>query len=96
MSTREEFVAQMQAKIEEWNAAIDELQAKARKKQAQATQDYHAQLAELQNQRDEAAEMLKKAQKATEETWEDLKTKAERIWDEVQQGFQETKSILSE
>ena len=41
MLTKEEYVSQMQAKLDEWSAEIDELEAKARKKQAQATQGYN-------------------------------------------------------
>lgn len=96
MSKRDEFVAQMQAKLEEWNAEIDELEARARKQKAQATADYHARLAELKGKRDEAAEKLKEVQNASEDAWESLKTGAERIWDDVKQTVQDTKKAFSE
>jgi len=95
MSTRDEFVAQMQAKLDEWNAEIEELEAKARKQKAQATADYHARIAELKDKRDEAAKKLKEVQNASDDAWEELKTGAERIWDDVKQTYEETRRAFS-
>ena len=47
MSTRDEYVAKMQAKLDEWNAQIDELEAKARRAKAQAAQKHQERIAEL-------------------------------------------------
>lgn len=96
MSKRDEFVAEMQVKLDEWNAAIDEMEAKARRKKAEATADYHSRLAELKGKRDEAADKLREVQNASENAWESLKSGTERIWDDVKQTFQETKQAISE
>lgn len=96
MSKRDEFTARLQAKLDEWNAEIDELEANARKKQAQAKGDYHAGLADLKEKRDAAAEKLKDVQNASKDTWESLKIGAERTWDEMKQTFDNTKKALSE
>ncbi|MEZ6097717.1 MAG: hypothetical protein R3E01_01975 [Pirellulaceae bacterium] len=96
MSKRDEFVAQMQAKQEEWNAEIDELEAKARKQKAQTTADHHARLAELKGKRDEAAEKLQEVRNASEDAWESLKSGAEQIWDDLKQTFQKAKKAFSE
>lgn len=96
MSKRDEFVAQMQAKLEEWNAEIDELEAEARKRKAQATADYHARLTELKDKRDEATKKLQEVQNASDDAWESLQAGAERIWDNVKRTVQETRKAFSE
>lgn len=95
MSKRDEFVSQMRAKLDEWNAEIDELDAKARKSKAQATSGYHARLADLKGKRDEAAEKLNEVENASEDAWESLKSGTERIWDDVKQTIQETRKAFS-
>lgn len=96
MNKRDEFVAQMQAKLDEWNAEIDELEAKARKQKAQTTANYHAQLAQLKQKQEEAAGKLKEVQNASDDAWESLRTGAERIWDDMKQTFQETRKAFSD
>lgn len=96
MSKRDEFVKQMQAKLDVWNAGIDELEAKARKRQAQSTHDYRARLAELKGKRDEAVGKLKEVQNPSEDAWESLKMGTERIWDDMKQTVQETRKVFSD
>ena len=53
MSKRDEFVAQMQAKLEEWNAEIDELEARLAKTEegTQTHSDYLRRLIALQQEK---------------------------------------------
>lgn len=96
MSKRDDFVAQMQAKLDKWNAEIDELEAKARQQKAQMTADHHARLAGLKQKRNEAADKLSEVRNASEDAWERLKTGADQIWDDLKQTVQETKNAFSE
>ena len=74
MSTRDEFVAMLKAKLDGWNAEIDELEAKARQKKAQPDQRYAERVAALKQKRDEANDKLNEIQGATGDAWENLKS----------------------
>ena len=55
MSERDAYVAKMKAKLDEWNAAIDQFEARAGVAQADARLMYERQLGELKANRDAAA-----------------------------------------
>ena len=59
---RDDYVEQMKAKLDEWNAEIDKLQAQAKDAEEEAKEKYEAQLAEMRKQRDEAQAKMKEAQ----------------------------------
>lgn len=75
--SRDAFVKKMQAKLDEWNAEIDKLEAQSRQKEADLQQDYQRRIAELKTQRQEARQKLEKLQNAGESAWEDLKSGVE-------------------
>jgi hypothetical protein len=92
---RDDYVAEMKVKLDVWNAAIDELEAKARKRQAQAAEDFTAQVNELKSKRDAATDKLQEIQNASKDAWEHLETGVERIWDDMKRTFEETSKALS-
>lgn len=94
MSTRDEYVAQFKAKLDEWNAEIDELAAKTEKAKAQSRQKYISQLAALRQKRDEAAGKLTEIQTATGESWEAFKSGAEQVRKEIESTLQESKEAF--
>jgi hypothetical protein len=47
MSNRDAYVRKLKAKLDEWNAEIDKLQAKAELAEAEAKIEYEKQLADL-------------------------------------------------
>jgi septal ring factor EnvC (AmiA/AmiB activator) len=95
MKTRDDYVAEMKVKLDVWNAAIDELEAKTRKRKAQATEDLTAQVNELKSKRDEVKNKLQEIQSASEDAWERLETGTQRIWEDMKQTFEETTKALS-
>jgi uncharacterized coiled-coil DUF342 family protein len=94
MKTKDEYVAQMKAKLDEWNAELDELEAKVRKKQAQTTQDYHERIAELKAKRNEASQQLTEIQSATGAAWESLAAGTERLCGDLKATLEETKNAF--
>ena len=96
MATRDEYVAQMKVKLDEWNAQIDELEAKARQARAQAAHKHQERIAELKRKRDQAQGKLKEIQAASEGAWEGLKLGAEQIWDDFKSTLQVSKEAFFE
>lgn len=92
MSTKDEFVREMHSKLDQWNAEIDVLAAKARVAEAQARADYQRQLDELRNERDKARQKLEALEASSEGAWQDLKDGVEKAWDSVSQAVRSARS----
>jgi predicted nuclease with TOPRIM domain len=75
--SRDAFVKKMKAKLDEWNAEIDKLEARSRQKEADLQGDYQQRIADLKTRRHEARQRLEKLQNAGESAWEDLKSGVE-------------------
>ena len=80
---KEAYQQKLRAKLDEWQANIDKLNAQARQAQADARIDYEKQLEQLRAQRDEMASQLEKLQKSQTEAFSDLKSGVDKAWDEM-------------
>jgi len=89
---RKAFEEKLDAQLEEWNAQIALLKARADKARAEAKIDYYKTIETLQQQKDGAMAKLEELRTAGDEAWEDLKTGAEKAWDEVKTSFQNAMS----
>lgn len=96
MSTRDEYVAQLKAKLDEWNAEIEEFEAKGKKAQAQARQEYLDRVTKLKQRRDDARGKLDEIRSASEGSWETLKAGAENIWDDMKKTLKETRDAFND
>ena len=95
MTTRDEFVAQMQTKLSEWNDQIREFEIKSRAAEIEARQRYHVQIAELRSKRDRAVRKLREIQNASDDAWEELRNGAQEIWNDVNETVRKTSQALS-
>jgi uncharacterized coiled-coil DUF342 family protein len=71
---RDAFVKKMKAKLDEWNADIAELEAKAKQKEAEARGDVEKRIEELKAKRKTVEDDLDQLRSSGEDAWEDLKT----------------------
>jgi len=92
MSSRDEYVRKMQAKLEEWNADIDKLAAKADVVSGELKKDYAEQIAALKVKQAAAREKMEEVQKSGESAWEDLKSGAELAWSAIAESIDSAKS----
>lgn len=92
MIAKEEFVRKMHAKLDEWNAEIDALKAKADQAEAEARSEYHKQLEALRSKRDEARGKLNELESAGESAWQDLKAGVELAWESVSEAVRSATS----
>ncbi len=83
---RDAFARKVKARIDEWNAEIDRLEARAKQAEADARIDYHDEIQELKNHRDEARKKLRKFEQAGEGAWEDLKAGVEMAYEAMNQA----------
>lgn len=92
MSSRDEYVRKMQAKLEEWNADIDRLTAKADEVSAELRSEYAEQIAALQAKQAAAREKIEEMQKSGESAWQDLKAGADLAWTAIGEAIDSAKS----
>lgn len=88
MSGRDAFVNTMKAKIDEWNADIDKIEAKAKQAAASAQAEYQEMLTELRKRRDEANVKLRELQATNESAWSDMRVGFEKAWTDLAGAFQ--------
>ena len=75
------------AKLDEWNAEIDKLAARARQANADARIEYQEQIDNLRRHRDEAEKRLRALRESGDSAWKDLKKGADEAWDEMEKAF---------
>lgn len=84
---RKAFEEKFDAQINELNAQIALLKAKADKAKAEAKIEYYKSIEGLQLKRDTARAKLHELRSAGDEAWDDLKTGAEKAWEDVKSSF---------
>jgi chromosome segregation ATPase len=92
MSEREQYIEKVKAQLDQWNAEIEKLQAKADEAEADAKIEYEKQINELRAQRDKGEAKVKELQEASNGAWADMKAGFDRAWDSVSNAFENAKS----
>lgn len=87
MSMKDTYVKKLQSKLDEWNAEIDKLKAKADVKEADARQEYYKQIDELKSMKEGVRKKLDELSEAGDDAWEDLKAGADRAWESASRAF---------
>jgi len=90
--TRDAYVEKMKAKLDEWNADIAKLEAKARQKEADAQKRYQERIASLKEKRKAVEEELDKLRRAGSDAWEDLKAGFEMAADSLGEALRSARS----
>ena len=80
MDKKQVYQEKLKAQLDEWNAKIDVLKAKAAKAEAQSKADYQEAIEDLQKKRQAANDKLQELRSAGDEAWEDMKEGIEAAW----------------
>jgi hypothetical protein len=89
---RKAYEEKIDAQLEEWNAQIALLKAKADKARAEAKIEYSKTIEALQRRQDEASAKLHELKTTSDEAWEGLKAGAEKAWAEIRTAFHDAAS----
>jgi chromosome segregation ATPase len=81
MNTKDAYYQQLRAKLDEWNAEIDLLQAKASQADAEARVQLQEEIRRLHAQQKTAQTKLDALRRSGEGAWEDMKAGLEAAWD---------------
>ncbi|MEJ2469867.1 MAG: coiled coil domain-containing protein [Desulfuromonadales bacterium] len=80
MSKKQAYEEKFKAQLNELNAKIDVLKAKAEQAEASAKADYYETIEDLEKKRSAAKGKLQELQHASDDAWEDLKDGMEASW----------------
>lgn len=94
MSMKKAYEDKLQAQLDEWNAEIGKLKARADKAGADAKLEYYKQIENLREQQQEAKAKLDELRRAGEDAWEDLKAGMENAWDSLGKAVKTAASRL--
>lgn len=90
--SREVYVERLKAKLDEWNAAIDRMAARAREIKAESRAEYEQLLGELKAKRGDAQERLSRLGASAEGVWQELRDGADKAWKELHESFEKFRS----
>ncbi|MGD9098220.1 MAG: hypothetical protein PVF97_09045 [Desulfobacterales bacterium] len=91
-TTRDAYVQKVKAKLDEWNAEIDRLEAQARQKEADAQTSLQEQIDQVKAKRRAAEEKLDDVRQAGGDAWEDLKSGVELAAEAVGDALRSARS----
>ena len=83
MDEKSAYRNKLEARLDQWRADIDKLQAKAREAGADARLEYDKQINNLRDQQDKARKKLGELDEASGDAWKDLKSGFEKAWDDL-------------
>jgi predicted nucleic acid-binding Zn-ribbon protein len=92
MSDKDAYVQKLHVKLDEWNAEIDKLKAKANKAEAESRLEYQKEIESLQRRRKAAEEKLSEVRQAGEGAWKDLKSGVQNAWDSMEEAVKSARS----
>ena len=92
MEKKEIYLQKLKAKMHEWTAEIDKLEAKAGQIKADAKIEYEKRIADLKEKRKDFEAKLAEMKKAGDGTWEGLKQGLENSWEVLKTSFTKAKA----
>ena len=95
MTDRSAYIDKMKAKVDEWTADIEKMQAKAKGAEADLRIEYGKQLDDMRKMRDEALAKMKEAHNAGDAAWEDMQKGIQTAWDSTSKAFHDAMKRFS-
>ena len=92
MEIKDAYKQKMAAQLKEWGAQIDLLEAKAANAGADIKVKQAQQLQGLRAKQRDASEKMKELGRSSGAAWEQVKTTADKIWDDLKAGIADAQS----
>jgi predicted RNase H-like nuclease (RuvC/YqgF family) len=92
VTSRHEYIDKLKEKLDEWDADIDELEARAQNTKTELEFEIKDQITALKVRRDIMKLKLNEIRDSSEEAWEDIKAGAEEAWADVKDAMKKAKS----
>ena len=86
VDTKEAYLEKLKAKLDEWNAQIDKLKAKAAQSKADAKIEIEKRVGDLETQRQAVENKIQQLVQASRPAWEDLKGGVQSAWNKLDEA----------
>lgn len=87
MNIHNDYIEKLQAQLDEWDAQIKLLRAEAEKYEAEARIEYHKQVEQFDQHKQQLQQQMEALQEAGEQTWKDLQQQTDNHWDSLNQSL---------
>lgn len=87
MKTKDEYIARLNAELQEWSAQIDVLTYKLESAAADVRLRYDEEIVELRAKQQVAHDKIAELEEHSGDAWEAVKESADKIWDELRSGI---------
>lgn len=94
MSKRDEYVARMKQQLDELNAQMDALDAKAKEAKGEVQARYKSEMEKLRKQYDAALSKLDEIKAAGEDSWEKMVAEMDNLRDAFKHSYNYFKSQI--
>ena len=88
MTSRDEYVAKLKSRIDQWNTEMAKWEASAK----HAQEKYAGQLEQLRERRDEALAEMRRLQGASMDAWREMMRGTEAAFKSMQEAFERARS----
>lgn len=95
MNDKSAYAKKFEAQLDEWDAEIDKIEARARQAGADAQIEYQRQLDELRRKRGRARQKLDELESAGQEAWEEIRQGLEAARTELSDALKSARASLS-
>ena len=83
MSHKDQYIAKMEAQLDDWRLKLDAMKAKLEEVQIQGRLEFHRQVDASQRQHELARQQLDELKQSSQDAWEALKAGMDGIWKEL-------------
>lgn len=96
MSAKDAYEKKLRARLDEWNAEVEKLKARAAQLDADAQIEYNRQLDELRLRQQQAEDRLRELRTAGEDAWRDVAEGIEKAWDDLEAAVRDAHARFRE
>lgn len=96
MSKRDEYIDKVTAKLKEWDAELDKLEAEVNQSKGDVEADVKKQIDKLKKKKTEVSHQLESLKEASDDAWKDLKEGIDESWDALSTAFDKAKSRFNQ
>ena len=94
MTARNAYVKKLKEQLDQWNAELSKLEAKAKQPLVGMKDAYEKQLKELRGRRNVVQQQMAEIQKAGDHAWDQLKEGADKAWKAMDESIKKAWSVF--